>query len=103
MTVDFVPSIFLITEIVTRLVAGPAVRKTKAVVTAEEHLMNGGLGDSITQVLARNFPAPVEYVALDDKFGESGTPDQLLEKYGLDTKNIVVAVKKVIKRKQLTF
>lgn len=76
-----------------------SVAKTKAVVTAEEHLMNGGLGDSISQVLAQNFPAPVEYVALNDKFGESGTPDALMEKYGLNTDSIVEAVEKVIKRK----
>ena len=76
-----------------------SVAKTKAVVTAEEHLMNGGLGDSIAQLLAQKLPTPIEYVAVDDKFGESGTPEQLLEKYCLDTKDVVKAVEKVLKRK----
>ncbi|NUM32061.1 MAG: transketolase family protein [Bacteroidetes bacterium] len=73
--------------------------KTGCVVTAEEHLMNGGLGDSICQLLALNNPKPVEMVAVNDKFGESGTPDELLVKYGLDTSDIVRAVEKVLKRK----
>jgi len=73
--------------------------KTGCVVTAEEHQMNGGLGDSICQLLARNNPVPVEMVAVNDSFGESGTPDELLVKYGLDTVNILDAVKKVMKRK----
>ncbi|MES2617783.1 MAG: transketolase family protein [Bacteroidota bacterium] len=76
-----------------------SVRKTRCVVTAEEHMMNGGLGDSISQLLARNLPTPVEYVGVNDTFGESGTPDQLMAKYGLDTVNVVAAVEKVIKRK----
>jgi transketolase len=76
-----------------------SVRKTKCVVSAEEHLMNGGLGDSIAQVLARFFPTPQEYVAVDDKFGQSGTPEELLAHYGIDTPNIVEAVEKVIQRK----
>jgi transketolase len=69
--------------------------KTKCVVTAEEHQMNGGLGDAIAQLLARKCPTPIEYVAVNDSFGESGTPDQLMEKYGLSTANIIDAVKKV--------
>ena len=76
-----------------------SVKKTKAVVTAEEHMMNGGLGDSIMQLLGRKLPTPVEMVAVNDKFGESGTPEQLLEKYGLDTKDIVAAVERVLARK----
>jgi len=76
-----------------------SVAKTKCVVTAEEHQMNGGLGDSVAQLLSRNTPAPQEFVAVNDSFGESGTPDQLMTKYGLDTVNIVEAVNKVIKRK----
>ncbi len=76
-----------------------SVKKTRCVVTAEEHQMNGGLGDSIAQLLARELPAPLEMVAVKDSFGESGTPDQLITKYGLDTVNIVDAVKKVIARK----
>ena len=76
-----------------------SVKKTKCVVTAEEHQMNGGLGDSIAQLLARQLPMPQEFVAVNDSFGESGTPDQLMTKYGLDTVNIVEAVERVIKRK----
>ncbi len=76
-----------------------SVAKTKCVVTAEEHQMNGGLGDSICQLLARNIPAPVEMVAVKDSFGESGTPDQLMKKYGLDTPDVVAAAQKVLQRK----
>lgn len=76
-----------------------SLAKTKCVVTAEEHQMNGGLGDSVAQLLARNTPAPQEFVAVNDSFGESGTPDQLMTKYGLDTINIVEAAEKVMKRK----
>ena len=76
-----------------------SVSKTKAVVTAEEHLMNGGLGDSIAQLLSRKIPTPIEMVAVDDKFGESGKPSELLTKYGIDTQNIVSAVENVLKRK----
>lgn len=76
-----------------------SVRKTKCVVTAEEHQMNGGLGDSVAQCLARNFPLPQEFVSVNDSFGESGTPEELLEKYGLGTSNIVDAAKKAFNRK----
>lgn len=76
-----------------------SVAKTGCAVTAEEHQMNGGLGDSICQLLALNNPKPLEMVAVNDSFGESGTPDELLVKYGLDTVNIVEAVKRVMKRK----
>jgi transketolase len=76
-----------------------SVRKTKAVVTAEEHLMNGGLGDSVAQLLGRKLPTPIEMVAVNDKFGESGKPEDLLAKYGIDTKNIVEAAQKVLTRK----
>ncbi len=76
-----------------------SVRKTRCVVTAEEHQKNGGLGDSIAQLLGEHFPAPIEMVAVDDKFGESGTPDQLMKKYGLDTPNIIAAVQKVMSRR----
>lgn len=76
-----------------------SVKKTKCVVTAEEHQENGGLGDSIAQLLAKNYPAPIEMVAVKDSFGESGTPDELMKKYGLDTPNIVAAAEKVIGRK----
>ena len=76
-----------------------SVAKTRCVVTAEEHMRNGGLGDSIAQVLALNMPAPIEMVAVNDVFGQSGTPDELLKAYHLDTPDIVEAVKKVINRK----
>ena len=76
-----------------------SVRKTKCVVTAEEHLMNGGLGDSIAQLLARELPTPLEMVAVNDQFGESGTPEQLMEKYALNTPNLILATKKVLQRK----
>ncbi len=76
-----------------------SVRKTKCVVTAEEHQLNGGLGDSIAQLLCRELPSPLEMVGVNDSFGESGTPDELMVKYGLDAKNIVAAVQKVISRK----
>jgi transketolase len=61
--------------------------------------MNGGLGDSICQLLARELPTPVEMVAVNDSFGQSGTPDELMKEYGLDTKDIVAAVERVMKRK----
>ncbi len=76
-----------------------SVRKTRCVVTAEEHMLNGGLGEAVSQVLARHFPAPQEYVGVHDTFGESGTPDELMTKYGLDTIDIINAAKKVVERK----
>ncbi|OKS85225.1 transketolase family protein [Mucilaginibacter polytrichastri] len=76
-----------------------SVRKTGCVVTAEEHNRLGGLGDSVAQVLATQLPTPQEYVAVDDSFGESGTPEQLMTKYGLDAAHIVEAAKRAIKRK----
>ncbi|MFM2387352.1 MAG: hypothetical protein RL660_2109 [Bacteroidota bacterium] len=76
-----------------------SISKTRAIVTAEEHQINGGLGDSIAQVAGRNMPAPHEYVAVNDSFGESGKPVELLTKYGLDTANIVAAAKRAIARK----
>jgi len=75
-----------------------SVSKTKHVVTAEEHLYNGGLGDSISQLLSRKLPTPIEYVAVDDKFGESGTPSELMKAYGLDSEHIKMAVERVILR-----
>jgi len=74
--------------------------KTKCVVTAEEHNVYGGLGESISGLLARKLPTPMEMVAVQDTFGESGSPDQLMTKYGLDTSNIVDAVIKVVDRKK---
>lgn len=76
-----------------------SISKTGCVVTAEEHNILGGLGESVSSVLVRKNPAPQEFVAVNDSFGESGTPMQLLEKYGLNSDSIVVAAEKVIKRK----
>src|SRR5690606_23457663 len=77
-----------------------SVTKTGCAVSAEEHQMNGGLGDSVAQVLARKMPAPLEMVAVNDSFGESGMPMDLLKKYGLSTENIVKAALKVVERKK---
>ena len=76
-----------------------SIRKTGCVVTAEEHQRNGGLGDSVAQMLSLEFPAPMEYVAVNDQFGQSGTPEELMRVYGLDTEDVVLAVKKVLLRK----
>lgn len=76
-----------------------SVSKTRCAVTAEEHQLNGGLGDAVCQVLSRNLPSPVEMIGVNNSFGESGTPPQLMEKYGLNAKNIVNAVRKVMSRK----
>ena len=76
-----------------------SIGKTKCVVTAEEHMMNGGLGDSIAQLLARKMPAPLEMVAVNDTFGESGQGEELLTKYHVNTPDIIAAVERVIKRK----
>ncbi|MCE7991726.1 MAG: transketolase family protein [Roseivirga sp.] len=76
-----------------------SVAKTGCAVSAEEHQMNGGLGDSVAQTLALNNPSPLEMVAVNDSFGESGTPAQLMTKYGIDAKNIVLAAKKAMERK----
>ena len=73
-----------------------SVSKTRRVVSAEEHQRNGGLGDSIAQLLAMKMPTKMEYVAVNDKFGESGTPLQLMEKYGLGVQDVVAAVRKVM-------
>ena len=78
-----------------------SVRKTGCVVTAEEHNRIGGLGDAVAQTLSKYFPAPQQYVAVNDSFGESGTPDDLMKKYGLDSSAIVTAVESVMKRKQV--
>lgn len=76
-----------------------SVSKTKAVVTAEEHQRNGGLGESIAGVLARKMPTPMEFVAVNDTFGESGKPVELLDKYGLGVSDVANSVKNVLKRK----
>ncbi|MBU3927216.1 MAG: transketolase family protein [Bacteroidetes bacterium] len=76
-----------------------SIRKTGCVVTAEEHQRNGGLGDSVAQMLSLEYPAPMEYVAVNDQFGQSGTPEELMQVYGLDTEHVVLAAKKVLLRK----
>ena len=76
-----------------------SIKKTKCVVTAEEHMLNGGLGESIAQLLSRELPTPLEMVGVNDTFGESGTPRQLMEKYGLTSSDIVKASKQVLTRK----
>ena len=78
-----------------------SARKTGAVVTAEEHQINGGMGSLVAQVLAMHCPTPIEFVGVNDSFGESGTPDQLMKKYGLESENIIAAVKKVLQRKSV--
>jgi transketolase len=77
-----------------------SVEKTGCAVTAEEHNFMGGLGESIAGVLARNIPAPLEMVAVHDTFGESGLPEELMQKYKIDTPDIVEAAKKAVVRKK---
>ncbi|WP_343305221.1 transketolase C-terminal domain-containing protein [Chitinophaga niabensis] len=77
-----------------------SIKKTGCAVTAEEHNVLGGLGDSVAQVAARNFPIPIEYIGTNDTFGESGKPTELLTKYGLDTPHIVAAAEKALARKK---
>ncbi len=77
-----------------------SAKKTGCVVTAEEHQKNGGLGDAVANVLAENLPTPQQYVAVDDQFGESGKPAELMVKYGLDAQHIVLAVEKAMARKK---
>ena len=77
-----------------------SVAKTGCIVTAEEHNKLGGLGESVARTLAVNTPTPQEFIATNDTFGESGTPAQLMKKYGLDSDAVVAAVKKVISRKK---
>jgi transketolase len=76
-----------------------SIRKTNCVVTAEEHMLNGGLGSLVAKLLITSFPRPMEMIGVDDTFGESGTPEALLEKYHLDVIDIVNAAKRAILRK----
>lgn len=73
---------------------------TGAIVTAEEHQINAGLGSAVSEIISRNHPVPIEMVAVNDSFGESGTPEELLKKYGLTSSDIINAVKKVLSRKK---
>jgi transketolase len=76
-----------------------SVRKTGCIVTAEEHNYLGGLGESVSRILSQEYPTPQEFIATNDTFGESGTPAQLMDKYGLNSEAIVSKVNKVLKRK----
>jgi transketolase len=76
-----------------------SIRKTKCAVTAEEHNIYGGMGDAVAQVAAKHFPIPIEYIGTKDTFGESGTPTDLLKKYGMDVPDIIAAAEKVMARK----
>ena len=77
-----------------------SVKKTNAIVSAEEHNFLGGLGESISRTLSLNYPTPQEFIATNDTFGESGKPSDLMKKYGLDADSIIKAVKKVVSRKK---
>lgn len=77
-----------------------SLKKTKCAVTAEEHNVLGGMGDAVAQVASRHFPVPIEFIGTNDTFGESGTPEQLLEKYGLTPRHIAEAAEKAIGRKK---
>ncbi|MER3498226.1 MAG: transketolase [Chitinophagaceae bacterium] len=77
-----------------------SLRKTRCAVTAEEHNVIGGMGDAIAQIAAQHIPTPIEYVGTQDTFGESGTPKELLKKYGLDVPDIVAAAEKALNRKK---
>src|SRR6476659_10166354 len=79
-----------------------SIRKTKCAVTVEEHNIYGGMGDAVAQVAAKHFPIPIEYIGTQDTFGESGTPAELLKKYGLDIPDIIAAAEKVMQRKKKT-
>jgi transketolase len=76
-----------------------SAKKTGAIVSCEEHNYLGGLGESIARVLAEQHPTPQSFIATQDTFGESGTPDQLMEKYGLNANSIVKKVKEVLAKK----
>ena len=77
-----------------------AAKDAGAVVTVEEHQIMGGMGSAVAEVLAKNFPVPIEFVGVQDRFGESGEPEELLKAFGLTEKEIIEAIKKVIKRKK---
>lgn len=74
-------------------------KETKSLVTVEDHQIIGGLGSAVAEVLAQNYPVPIEFIGIKDKFGQSGSPDELLEHYGMSKESIKEAVKKVLKRK----
>jgi transketolase len=77
-----------------------AARETGAIVVAEEHLVDGGLGVRVAQVVAEAHPAVMEFVGIENTYAESGTPDELLDKYGLRAVNIVAAARRAVERKR---
>jgi len=79
-----------------------SAQKTGAVVTVEEHQVVGGMGSAVAEILAKNCPTPIEFIGVQDRFGESGEPDELIEKFGMGVESIKDAVKKVIDRKQIS-
>ena len=74
-------------------------KEAGAIVTVEEHQVMGGMGSAVAEVLAQNYPAPIEFIGVQDKFGQSGTPEELIEYYGMGKNSIVEAVKKILRRK----
>lgn len=74
-------------------------KECKAIVTVEEHQVAGGMGSAVAEVLAQNYPVPIEFIGVQDKFGQSGTPDELIEHYGMGKNSIKEAVRKVLTRK----
>jgi transketolase len=73
-------------------------KRTGKIVTVEEHQIRGGMGSAVAECLAKNFPVPIEFIGVDDDFGQSGTPDELIEHYGMGTKSIIKAIDKILKR-----
>jgi len=73
-------------------------KKTGRLITVEEHQINGGMGGAVAELLAQNFPVPIEFIGVDDEFGQSGTPDELIEHYGMGEKAIIKAIKEVLER-----
>lgn len=78
-----------------------SVKKTGCAVTVEEHQIMGGMGSAVAEILAKNYPVPIEMIGIKDRFGESGEPNELLKTFGLTAENIIEAVKKIIKRKNV--
>ena len=73
-------------------------QKTGRIITVEEHQIRGGMGSAVAECLAKNFPVPMEFIGVNDQFGQSGTPEELIEHYGMGTKSIIQAVTKILKR-----
>lgn len=73
-------------------------KKARRIVTVEEHQIRGGMGSAVAECLAKNFPVPIEFIGVDDQFGQSGTPDELIEHYGMGTKSIIASIEKILKR-----